>query len=229
MTVSKKPKRPEKHSPRVLAWLTGAINPWIDVAEFENRYTSGGSVSFRHRRRELEHLRPIREQLPPGGRLVLEDLQRFEKPAAEWESSHDDAVRELAGKAIAAFDSLTRSSDGFQALAREVDAGRGLFAKEAEQAASDDRELVLQMAENIVNAQGELSSARYSDAAFWNAWRDRLLRFRQGAVFDEVDRARENLQQVNSATIERLKELRWRIVDEFDVPPSGAYGEALGG
>lgn len=209
-------KSPGRKSARVKAWLYAVVNPWIDILEFENRFLATRGVSFRQHNRNLEHLTPIRQHLAPGAELIMDDLERWRPEVADWEKSHDAAIDRVARLAAEAFDAILNN------VAIEVPLLVSQFTPGLKDF-DDDPELFKKfMTQYLVNNVSPDLPREYTGHAFWNSnsVHSLLLKHRQGPAIEALDEASAELVRLNERAKQNLVDLRWGLVDEFDIPPA---------
>lgn len=202
-------------STRVKSWVYAVINPWSELLDFERGFLEAEHVSFRHRARTLEHLKPIREQLVPGTRLIIDDLEGERADVKAWEREHDDAVSALQSVAAESYDRLL-ADPTFAPLVRKRFEEKPALARDF---AEDPEFLVRLTAERVVNRADELGSSFGGvDYEFWNAIRNEVLQLRSLPFFQQLTQSRERLLKVIAEQVGRLADLRRELVRTYDIP-----------
>ncbi len=212
------PKAP-KGSLRAQSWIYAAINPLIDALESEVTRLSQGHLSWRARERRLEFIRPPRRYLLESGQIILEDFERFFPKDAQPLEAHGKLVTELERCAAAAHDALLSHPD-FSRRARELmeeyrrGSDRDIWNGWSEQELSD---YVEEMAERLVNRVRKVDET-WRDRNFWPMAVSELQRFSDVEEFRRLDGAVAACRADAARTIEHLKNVRFRLCDEYGIP-----------
>lgn len=206
------------------AWIYSVINPLLEGLRIEDTFLARGNWTFRRYSRDLEFIRPVPILVGYKERPNFEDFVSS-NPKAKEEIDRRDAQREeLRDACRVAFDSLADNPD-FQ---REV--SECFQEVEAEKPGETSRFVHPAVKPHEVVAETVLNKGFVPDHAgfypFWSRFRDKLMRFRKGAQFENADQAGDKLKTSNDALSLELSQLRSALAEEYDIPWAPYYDEA---
>ncbi len=222
--ADKKTRGPQRGSPRVAAWVHEVINPLLDALPMEISFLESGNTTWRFYNGRPEYLRPIEGYIVPEARRILDDFRLANSDAKQRLRRHDELLERLIAAAGDAHKALMRRKDfveraqnrlaEFMQASSEVEHPRGALPE------ADFPKLV---AERVVNAIREIPS-HYSDAKFWERYRDEFTAFGGCPEFDRLREARDALLKHDRQLVEWLRRKSFRLCEEYDVPAAPFRG-----
>ena len=210
--------RREVHNERFKAWVYTVINPVLEGLRIESAFLQKKNWTFRFRTGELEFVRPLEEYVDYVVRPNLEDFLESnpgDNKLIGDRNQHRDVLRDKCQKAFA---HLTGQETFRQKVSSCVDqfTGAGEFRTEVA------NELMAESIVNNIRNQPE----HYGTSRFWSQFREDLMAFRTGEVFQQTDQAGEQLVESNKQVSARLRETRKQLAEQHDVP-FAPYSESL--
>jgi len=223
---------PKKGSPRVAAWIHAVLNPWVDAVENELAILGRGGTTWRYLPRRLEFILPMKDYVAVAHH-TLDDYLRARPESKPKVEEHDRHRDDLERAACGAHDELVKRPE-FRSLVadrlrkftttapvRGNPRARVKVAPEQQRPnpASGVREFPSLVAERIINQVQELPEY-YTDHAFWNLYRGDFLAMRHGRAFETLDASHAGLEGFNRIFRDTLKDWRFALLEEYDVPPA---------
>lgn len=201
----------EIRNERFKAWVYTVINPVLEGLKIEEAFLGRQNWTFRFRGGDLEFIRPVEEYVEFAGKPSLEDFLDSNSTDKKSIENRDQAREALRERCQRAFEYLAGSADFRQEVSSCIE----------EFGNSDDLrnepEFHNLMSERVVNNIPALPHY-YADATFWFRFRDRLMKFRKGDVFEQADRAGAHLVQSNQELSTTLRATRKQQAKDNDVP-----------
>lgn len=228
--AEKKTKGPQRGSPRVAAWVHEVINPLLEALPMEISFLEGGNTTWRFYNGRPEYLRPIEGYLAPEARRIVDDFRRANSDAGKPLARHDEILERLIAAAGDAHEALMKRKDFVErAQNRLAEFMQASSTVEYPCGAIPEADFPKLVGERVVNAIKEVPS-HYTDAKFWERYRDEFTNFGGGPEFDRLREARDALLKHDRKLYEWLRKKSFRLCEEFDVPaaPFAGWSRATG-
>lgn len=201
-----------QNSERVKAWIYVVINPLARALEIESTLLASGNSSYRWTSDRLEVIRAVEDHLAgPSAALILEDLCTARPEVRDLVARHDEKVRSLEQAARDDFKRLAEDDEFLQVV-------QMLKASEPKLKDFPTRELTKWASQRVLNSETNVSN-RWEDAPLWTAQNEQTI----GSYRSRPERARAAMKALtdeNQRLQEELRQLRLKLVDEYDVPPA---------
>jgi hypothetical protein len=210
---------PQRGSPRVQSWIRTVINPLRDAIAYEIALLDRGSLTWRSFSVRPERLRPILGYVSDS-RYALEDFLRSRPDAVQALTEHDRLLDQAIEAATRAHQATVARGE-FRALVmgklEEFERTHDRIIQRPSGAYESDKlpELV---ADRMVNNDKE-ARAPYTDADFWNTYREAFMALANGPEFERLRAATAALRDHDRVLLAQLGDWHYELVQEFDVEP----------
>jgi hypothetical protein len=212
---------------RAKAWVYSVINPLLEGLKIEASFLSRGNWTFRHHNGDLEFIRPAASYVDFQSRPNWEDFVASNPLAKQELDARDLRREELRHRCEAALNYLDhvaefrhRVSD---CLSRyKADSPAAYFPGGA---VPEDKFYGF-VAARLINNTHDVPE-HYSDHAFWARFRDDLMQFRKGEVFERADEAGRELEKSNTDLSAELAKVRRDLATKYDIPWAPYREESL--
>ncbi len=216
--AEKKTRGPQRGSPRVAAWVHEVINPLLEAIPMEISFLESGNTTWRFYNGRPEYLRPIEGYIAPEARRILDDFRLANPEAGQPFGRHDELLAHLVAVAGDAHRVLMNREDFVQRVRNRLTE----FMQTPPRAdypggALPEADFPKLVGERVVNAVKEIPS-HYSDAKFWERYRDEFANFGSGPEFERLREARDALLKHDRKLYEWLRQKSFRLCEEYDVP-----------
>jgi hypothetical protein len=212
-----------KQSRRVAAWIYSVINPVAELLEREVALLEAANLTWRAGTSRCQFIRPIREYVEATQWPNYQDFCVENVELSQGFTRHDENVERIEALAAGAFRALLDSRLFTQLLDQHT---QTLYADAALEGQGQSKSEIYRVAaENVVNNVKELPP-HYVYAKLWNAISPKLFPWKHGEM--DLLLAQEGaLAQFSLQLVERLRELRLKLVREHDVPAASVAGLPL--
>jgi len=200
--------RREVHNERFKAWVYTVINPVLEGLRIESGFLQKGNWTFRFHSGELEFVRPVAAYVEFPSQPNLEDFLESNPEDKRIMASRDQSREALRAKCQEALAFLTGQGTFRQKVSSCAEQFKGDFQTEVAD------KLVAELIVNNIRSQPE----HYRTFRFWSRYGEELMAFRTGEIFQQADRAGEQLAENNKQVSARLRETRKQLAEAHDVP-----------
>ncbi len=211
---------------RAKAWVYTVINPLKEGLEIEAAFLARKNWTFRPYKKELEFIRPLESYIEFQCRPNWEDFIAS-NPAIKQQAAAREPKREQLRKkceaALAHLDALAAFRNKAGECLRRYKTERPQASWPGEPA--PEEQFHRAVAERVINNIQEVLP-HYSDSEFWAMFREDLMQFRQGEIFESLDEAGLELGKSNNDLSAALAKVREELAAELDIPWAPYYEES---
>lgn len=203
---------------RAKAWVYTVINPLREGLQIEAAFLSRKNWTFRSYNEELEFIRPLDSYVDFQCRPNWEDFIASNptvKQQADTRKQKRERLRKECGAALAHLQSLAAFHKKADECLRRYKTESPEASWPGETAGGDQFQQAV--AERIINNIQEVLP-HYVDSEFWAMFREDLMQFRHGAVFESVDEAGLELEKINNDLSDALAGVRENLAVKLDIP-----------
>ena len=212
---------------RAKAWIYSVINPLLEALRTQSVFLKRRNWTFRFSSGNLDFIRPLDAYITYQGRPNWEDFIASNPSARERIENRDRQREELRKACNLAWRYLVDLEEFKQTVLTCLGRFR---AEEAPANCSvsglPDEEFHKLVAERIVNGIGSLAED-HRDVRFWSRFRDEVMQFRRGPVFEQMEQAGLDLSNANDEVAAELARVREELASKLDVPWAPYYDESL--
>jgi hypothetical protein len=210
---------PQRGSPRVQSWIRTVINPLRDAIAYEIILLERGSLTWSSFSIRPERLKPILGYVGDS-RYALEDFERSSPNVVQPLKEHDRLL-DQATEAAARAHQVTVARPGFRALVmrklEEYEASHDRIVQRPS-GAYEPNKLPELVADRMINNDGQ-ARAPYTDADFWNSYREAFMAHAAGPEFERLRAATAALLDHDRVLLGHLSDWHYDLVQKFDVDP----------
>jgi hypothetical protein len=225
--VTEEDKPMELGRERGKAWIYSVINPLLEALKTQSVFLKRRNWTFRFSSGNLEFIPPLHAYITYQGRPNWEDFIASNPSARERIENRDRQREELRKACNLAWHYLVDLEEFRQKVLTSLDRFRAEEPPAYHGVSGlPDEEFHKLVAERIVNDIGNIAED-YRDYRFWSRFRDELMQFRRGPIFEQMEQAGLELGNCNNEVTAELARVREELASKLDIPWAPYYDESV--